>query len=120
MGVRNVQPIPVEDDDFHNGVVVTPWIKRKGAYPTEKPVELIELCIKQSSAEGELVLDPFAGSGSCGEAAHNLGRDFLGFDVEQDALDYFEARKLKWGDAVAVPEPIKNGRPGIIDFFGKQ
>ena len=120
LSVRNVQPIPIEDDDFHNGVVVVPWIKRKGAYPTEKPVELIEVCIKQSSVEGELVLDPFAGSGSTGEAAFNLGREFLGFDVEQDALDYFESRKARWGDALAIPRPITNGRPGIIDFFGKK
>lgn len=119
--IRNVQPIPVEDEDFQNGMVATPWIKRKNAYPTEKPVELIELCIRQSSEPGELILDPFAGSGAVGEAAFNLEREFLGFDVAQAALDYFEARKHSWrGSTPGVPEPVTNGRPGVIDFFGKK
>lgn len=113
--VRNVQPIPVEDDEM-DGVLQVPWIKSKSAYPTEKPVELLEILMRQSSEEGDLVLDPFAGSGSCGEAAFNLGREFLGFDVKQESLDYFEKRKGLWvredGTVEETPEP--DG--GILDF----
>jgi site-specific DNA-methyltransferase (adenine-specific) len=43
-------------------------------YPTEKPVELLEVLIRQSTEPGELVLDPCCGSGSAGEAAMIAGR----------------------------------------------
>ena len=107
---------PPEDRSVRN-VLAVPWIKRKGAYPTEKPVELLETFIRQSSSEGQLVVDPFAGSGSCGEAAFNLGRDFLGFDVEQKALDYFERRKAHW---VRDGKPVEEtGAPtgGLFDLL---
>lgn len=119
LGRKGKRPAP-EDKSVRN-VLPVPWIKSRSAYPTEKPVALCEILIKQSSSAGELVLDPFAGSGSCGEAAHNLGREFLGFDVQQDSLDYFEARKSQWEGAVPVPvlEPTP-GPPGIIELFGKR
>jgi len=107
---------PPKDRSVRN-VLPVPWIKRKDAYPTQKPVDLIKVLIKQSSEEGELVLDPFAGSGSCGEAAFYLNREFLGFDVEQSALDYFQARKVHWvrdGEPVEdAPEPSG----GILDLL---
>jgi len=100
--VRNVLPIP--------------WIKHGEAYPTEKPVPLCEILMQQSSGEGELVLDPFAGSGSCGEAAFNLRRNFLGFDVEQKALDYFHERQQGW--TYENPEDAPKVTGGILDMFG--
>lgn len=56
-------------------------------HPTEKPVALMRSYIDQSSAAGEIVLDPFMGSGSTGVAAHQAGRIFVG--IEKDAK-YFE------------------------------
>lgn len=50
-------------------------------YPTEKPVDLFKDLIKQSSNPGDLVIDPFAGSGATGEAALKLGREFKGSDI---------------------------------------
>jgi site-specific DNA-methyltransferase (adenine-specific) len=55
-------------------------------YPTEKPVEVSEILIRQSSAVGELVIDPFCGSGSTGVAAMNLDRRFWGCDIGDEAL----------------------------------
>jgi site-specific DNA-methyltransferase (adenine-specific) len=55
-------------------------------YPAQKPVELIEVLVMQSSVEGELVLDPFCGSGSTGVAAVNSGRHFAGTDTCTEAL----------------------------------
>lgn len=107
---------PMPKDKSVRNVLPVPWIKRKDAFPTEKPVELCEVLIRQSSEEGELVLDPFAGSGSAGEAAYRLKRNFLGFDVEQKALDYFNARKQTWngvGSAVSA-EPL------VFKFFGRK
>lgn len=62
----------------------------RGGYPTEKPVGLLRQLIEQSSAPGELVLDPFAGSGSTGQAAAELGRQALLCDVAPE----FAERRL--------------------------
>lgn len=53
-------------------------------HPTQKPVSLMAHLIEKSSDEGELVLDPFAGSGTTGVAALRLGRDFLGCEIDED------------------------------------
>jgi site-specific DNA-methyltransferase (adenine-specific) len=56
--------------------------KRYTRHPTEKPLDLIELMIKASSNECELVLDPFMGSGTTAVAAKALGRRYLGFETD--------------------------------------
>ena len=63
---------------------------RKG-YPTEKPVSLSETFITQSTQPGELVLDPFMGSGSVGVAALRNDRRFIGCDISPAALAKAEA-----------------------------
>lgn len=57
-----------------------------GGYPAEKPVAVAETLIRQSSAPGELVIDPFCGSGSAGVAARRLGRAFRGSDICAEAV----------------------------------
>jgi len=52
--------------------------------PTQKPLELMMLLIKQSSITGESVIDPFAGAGTTLLAAKNLGRKFIGIEIEPD------------------------------------
>lgn len=54
-------------------------------YPTEKPVELMEVLIRQSSLPGEKVCDPFMGSGAVGRASLKNARHFLGGDISSDA-----------------------------------
>lgn len=55
-------------------------------YPTEKPVSVLETLIGQSTNPGDVVADPFMGSGSAGEAALRLGRRFLGNDLAEASL----------------------------------
>src|SRR6187455_2269378 len=50
-------------------------------YPTEKPVSVSEVLVRQSSEQGDLVADPFVGSGSSGVAALQGGRSFWGNDL---------------------------------------
>lgn len=57
-----------------------------GGYPTEKPVKLSEILIEQSSVPGDLVVDPFMGSGSVGVAALQKGRRFAGNDIKENAV----------------------------------
>lgn len=61
-------------------------IKHKDAYPAEKPVEINEILTRQSTEPGEIVCDPFMGSGSAGVAALLHGRKFLGSDVSPKAV----------------------------------
>lgn len=58
----------------------------RGKYPTEKPEDLARILVRQSSNAGELVIDPFCGSGSFGAAAVREGRLFAGCDVQERAV----------------------------------
>lgn len=61
-------------------------------HPTEKPQELLEIFIKQSSDEGDIVFDGFMGTGSCGIAAKNLHRQFIGCELDNT---YFNIAKKR-------------------------
>lgn len=61
-------------------------------HPTEKPVDLLEFYIKNSSQEKDIVLDPFMGSGSTGVACINANRKFIGIELD---LDYFKIAKQR-------------------------
>ena len=61
--------------------------KRKYGHPTVKPQEIIENLILNSSHEGEVVLDPFSGSGTTGAAAIKHGRNYIGIEANKQ---YYE------------------------------
>jgi site-specific DNA-methyltransferase (adenine-specific) len=65
-------------------------IKDKKAYPTEKPTSLLRVMIKQSTEEGDIVLDPFTGSGSTLVAAMQCNRRAFGFDISKAAKTHYE------------------------------
>lgn len=52
-------------------------------HPAEKPVELMKKMIANSTAAGDVVLDPFMGSGTTGVACLNTGRKFIGFELDE-------------------------------------
>jgi adenine-specific DNA-methyltransferase len=54
-----------------------------GKHPCEKPAELMEHIVRSSSRVGDVVLDPFMGSGSTGKACLKLDRQFIGVDMDQ-------------------------------------
>lgn len=58
----------------------------RNSYPTEKPVEVSSTLIVQSTEPGELVIDPFTGSGSVGAAALMADRRFAGCDLSTKAV----------------------------------
>ncbi len=68
-----------------------------GGYPTEKPVEVSEVLVQQSSQLGEMVVDPFMGSGSVGVASVRRGRNFLGNDLCAEAVTIAGGRLLAEG-----------------------
>jgi site-specific DNA-methyltransferase (adenine-specific) len=66
-------------------------------YPTEKPGEVSEILVTQSTKPGEIVCDPFSGSGSTGVAAIRNGRHFCGADINSEALALTTSRLREAG-----------------------
>ena len=63
-----------------------------GKHPTQKPVELLERIVLASTNPGDLILDPFMGSGTTGVAALKHGRRFVGIDMESQFVELAEKR----------------------------
>jgi site-specific DNA-methyltransferase (adenine-specific) len=68
-------------------------------HPTQKPVKLLETIISIFTDEGDIVIDPVAGSGSTLIAAENLNRKAHGFEIKKDfylaATKWIDENKLK-------------------------
>ena len=60
--------------------------KERTGYPTQKPIALLERIIRASSNEGDIVLDPFCGSGTTLVASKILNRHYIGIDESTDAV----------------------------------
>ena len=58
-----------------------------GKHPAQKPLELLRRIVLASTNENDLILDPFTGSSTTGLVALELGRRFIGIDLEQEYLD---------------------------------
>jgi len=86
--------------------IVPPASKDRTGYPDQKPVALIERVIRASSLPGDVVLDPFCGSGATAIAAMNCGRGFMLVDENPDAVRLCEERVEKHREASTVAMPI--------------
>lgn len=73
-----------------------------GGYPAEKPPEVTEILVRQSSEEGDMVVDPFMGSGSSGVAAVRNRRSFAGNDLCAEAVEIARARLVDHADPIEV------------------
>jgi site-specific DNA-methyltransferase (adenine-specific) len=72
--------------------IVSPTGKEKTGYPTQKPIGILRRIIQASSKEGDVVLDFFAGSGTTGVVANQLGRIFILIDQNPEALEIIKQR----------------------------
>jgi len=75
-------------------------------HPTEKPVPLMAHLIKQSTREGDTVLDPFMGSGTTAVAAIQNDRDYVGFEVDAD--NYRDVIERRIGEAKRAQDATVN------------
>jgi site-specific DNA-methyltransferase (adenine-specific) len=82
--------------------------KTFGKHPTQKPVALVERCILASTSRGDLVLDPFAGSGTTAVAALKLGRQFLGVDLDLPSVE-LASRRVAHASRM---DTLESGDPG--------
>ena len=78
--------------DFIETSVVTNGEKKAGKHPTQKPKVLLEHFIKLLSNEGDLIVDPFMGSGSTGVVCKKHNRNFIGVELDSE---YYEIAKKR-------------------------
>ncbi len=71
---------------------LNPKAKERVGYPTQKPLLLLEQIIKLVTEEGDLVLDPFCGSGTTCVASKLLNRNYIGIDESPDAIELTRER----------------------------
>lgn len=64
----------------------------KNIHDTEKPIELMEVLVNNSSQENELVLDPFMGVGSTGLACIKNNRNFIGIEIDENYFNIAKSR----------------------------
>ncbi|MBB4064464.1 site-specific DNA-methyltransferase [Gellertiella hungarica] len=83
----------------------------KKVHPTQKPEALLARVIMASSKPGDIILDPFFGTGTTGAVAKRLGRNFVGIEREQDYIDAAAAR-------IAAVEPL--GKTELTVMTGKK
>lgn len=79
--------------------------KETRVHPTQKPLPLMEWCLQKYSNPGDLVMDPFLGSGTTAVASQKLGRNYIGIEKEQTYVDIAKKRL----------EKVNNHK--ITDFF---
>lgn len=132
----NSKGIPVQDiwldflDVNNQNTLIT-------GYPTEKNIDMLKRIIEASSNEGDLVLDCFAGSGTTLAAAEQLGRQWIGIDIGDEAIATIQKRFIEGtkpmkgytAKNVAIqslslfdsPSPVQNETPSkqqiLYDFY---
>lgn len=91
---------------------------RHGAHPTEKPVSLMRELLGDFTNQGQTILDPFMGSGTTGVAALQLGRRFIGIELDPGYFDIACKRvREAWKQPRLFDEP-KARPPKTGELFG--
>lgn len=85
------------EPEFYVSSVTPKSEKTEGKHPTQKPLGLLRRIIEASTNEGDLILDPFNGSGTTGIAAHELKRKYIGIEQDEEYLA-LTVRRYEKGD----------------------
>ncbi|MGA2555539.1 MAG: site-specific DNA-methyltransferase [Verrucomicrobiota bacterium] len=96
---------------------LNPKAKERVGYPTQKPILLLERIISLATSPGDLVLDPFAGSGTTLVAAELLGRNSLGIDIAREAVEL--ARRRLAQPVKTSSELMRRGRDAYLQADGE-
>ncbi len=104
--LREAKGIPAQDILFDVPSLqrMSPSYKENLGYATQKPVALLERIISASSNPGDVVLDPFCGCATTIEAAHNLGRRWIGIDIAIHAVK--RVAKVRLEDRLGLKEGV--------------
>lgn len=82
--------------DVWTGMLTPQREKIFGKHPTQKPLYLLKKILSASSRDGDLILDPFCGSGTTGVACKLLGRRFIGIDNDRDFIALAKERLIRF------------------------
>lgn len=99
---------PMDDTWYYSRVAGT-FKERQGFHGCQMPEQLLGRIVRISSNPGDLVLDPFSGSGTTLAVAKKLGREWLGFDLSEDYVTYANERlaAAQRGDGLSGPsDPV--------------
>ncbi len=77
---------------MHGGVINADGKNSPRFHPTQKPVRLFEGIVNDYSEEGQIILDPFLGSGTTAVACQNLHRNFIGIEISPEYCKIAEER----------------------------
>lgn len=90
--ISNGQKKGVPLSDVWDIPFLNPKAKERTGYPTQKPVLLLKRIIELTTEPGDIILDPFCGSGTTLVAAKLMGRSAIGIDNSQDAISLVKER----------------------------
>ncbi|HEY2509407.1 MAG TPA: site-specific DNA-methyltransferase [Polyangiaceae bacterium] len=99
--------------------VIAPVARERTGYPSQKPEALLERIVGALSAPGDLVLDPYAGSGTTLAVAARMGRRFVGVDASELAIDTIRTRLAKAAAAENAEHAEKAAVRGVGRKCGK-
>ena len=111
-GKRRLNDLGVAD------IIVEPRIHR--GYPAEKPWKVSKVLIEQSSNPGDVVADPFMGSGSVGVAALELGRRFIGTDLHPGAVRHTADRLQTYGAGKTPDDLPPADQASLLEMIGSE
>jgi site-specific DNA-methyltransferase (adenine-specific)/modification methylase len=99
-----------------NNYFESPFVmgKEKVDHPTQKPVKLIKHIMGLITNEGDIVLDPFMGSGTTGVAAIELGRDFIGMEIDEVNINIAKDRIVS---SITSNQEYSNTENTLLSFF---
>ncbi len=92
MGLKNNQTNRALSNVWTDISPIVPWSKEKNSHPTQKPLSLMERIVKIFSNSEDIILDPFAGSGTTLLAAKNLNRKYIGIEIDKTYFKICEDR----------------------------
>ena len=114
-GQQQLNPKGKHPDDVWEIPILAPSARDRLGYPTQKPLPLLERIIAASSNPGDLVLDPFCGCGTTIDAAHGLGRRWIGVDITHLAVGLIKHRLVdRYGPEIAATYRVV-GEPTSVD-----
>jgi site-specific DNA-methyltransferase (adenine-specific) len=112
----------VQPEDFSSAMVEMAWsnfdrsaklfrrhvVSYEKFHPTTKPIELMRWCIENYTNPSDTIFDPFMGSGTTGVACVQLGRNFIGCEIDPK---YFEIAKKRIAQAEMQPQLFTEKKP---------
>ena len=94
-------------DDTWDIPILNPLAKERTGYPTQKPLTLLDRIILACSNPGDLILDPFMGSGTTGISAIKNNRRFIGLDQNWNSIHLMRRRLLELDASFAIGHSVE-------------